>query len=94
MAAKKMKKKHVTKKTTTVKKAVKRIVKKTTKKSAKTEKVVDAKSVTATASGEKPEEVSEEELNNFFDDEYPEESDYDSLPKEENKPFQKGEDEE
>lgn len=94
MAAKKMKKKNVKAKTTTKKKAVKTTVKKTMKKTANKEKDVEAKGIVDKDTGEKPEEVSEEELNNFFDDEYPEESDYESAPKEENKPFQKGYEEE
>ena len=93
LATKTIKKKHVKTKTTTKKtkkKAVKSIVKKVKQKEETDKTVVIEEDKTA----EGKEEVSEKELNNFFDDEYPEESDYESFPKEENKPFQKGYEEE
>ena len=88
---KKAKKKSVKKTKGLVKKAVKK----------KAEKVVktDKKEILGGIEGkehvaEPAEEVTDEELNNFFDDEYPEDSDYEHYPKEENKPFQEGFEEE
>ena len=76
------------------KKAVKKDIKKTSKKTTNTKVqkkdiIGDVIPVTSEVNV-----VSDEELNNFFDDEYPEESDYDMHPRENNKAFQTGFDEE
>lgn len=91
----KVKVKTVKKQTAAKKKPLKTTTKKKTKKpEGKTKKKVRKEVEAEVTSVHDAEEVTDAELNDFFDDEYPEESDYDAYPREDNKAFQKGYDEE
>jgi hypothetical protein len=94
---KKVKKKIIKKAKKKVVPKVKKVIKAVTKKGKKAEKTPlkgTVKTEGKEGTGDHVEEVSEEELNNFFDDEYPEDSDYEHFPREENKAFQEGFEEE